>query len=110
MSIQDNEATIKCACIVSELTLKQRNEMPRRRDKLIVKDPPNAIPVKGSTQTIPSFNEIEDFFMLIFSKSQLESECIILALIYCERMIEETQGRSVFQHLNMRSTISIVVL
>lgn len=44
-------------------------------------------------QLIPSLAEIEEFFCTIYNKSQLESECIIMALIYCERIIIKTKGK-----------------
>ncbi len=52
---------------------------------------------------IPSLTTIRDFFMLIFSKSQLESECIIMALIYCERLVKKTRGRLCIRYDNWRS-------
>eukprot|EP01036_Dinobryon_divergens_P026024 gene26024-34626_t len=49
---------------------------------------------------IPSLVTVKDFFMLIFSKSQLESDCIIMALIYCERLVRETKGNFDLQRVN----------
>jgi hypothetical protein len=40
---------------------------------------------------VPSLSTIKEFFELIFSKSQLESECIIMSLIYVERLMKETR-------------------
>jgi hypothetical protein len=46
-----------------------------------------------SPSKIPSIGTIRDFFLLLFSKSQLESECIIMSLIYIERLMKETRGK-----------------
>jgi hypothetical protein len=39
------------------------------------------------------------------SASQLESDCIIIALIYCERLVKETKGRLCIVHDNWRSVL-----
>jgi hypothetical protein len=52
---------------------------------------------------VPSLATVKDFFTLVFSKSQLESDCIIMALIYCERLVKETKGRLCIRYDNWRS-------
>ena len=52
---------------------------------------------------VPSSASIRDFFELIFSKSQLESECIIMALIYIERLMKKTKGRLCLRYNNWKS-------
>ena len=51
----------------------------------------------------PSVTEIKDFFNLIYNKSQLESECIIMTLIYCERLIVKTKGDLVIRYNNWKA-------
>mmetsp|Transcript_32249 Transcript_32249/g.47444 ORF Transcript_32249/g.47444 Transcript_32249/m.47444 type:complete len:656 (+) Transcript_32249:166-2133(+) len=41
---------------------------------------------------IPTLEEITTFFRDVFNKSQMESDCIIMSLIYVERMIKVTNG------------------
>jgi hypothetical protein len=41
---------------------------------------------------IPSLEDISSFFREVFVKSQMESDCIIMSLIYVERLIKETNG------------------
>jgi hypothetical protein len=55
------------------------------------------IPLSGrnghvSNATIPSLEDITSFFREVFVKSQMESDCIIMSLIYVERLIKETNG------------------
>lgn len=54
---------------------------------------------------MPSLQTVKDFFTLVFSKSQLESDCIIMALIYCERLVKETRGRLCIRYDNWRSIL-----
>jgi hypothetical protein len=42
--------------------------------------------------TIPSLEEITDYFRFIFNKAQMESDTIIMSLIYVERLLRETNG------------------
>ena len=51
---------------------------------------------------VPSVDTVVDFFMTIFSKSQMESECIIMALIYCERLVKATTGQLLIRHNNWK--------
>jgi hypothetical protein len=55
------------------------------------------------TMEIPSLEEIESFLLDIFSKSQLEGECIIMSLIYCERLVKQTKGKLSIRYDNWRS-------
>jgi len=48
---------------------------------------------------------MQDFFMTVFKKSQMESECIIIALIYCERLVKVTKGRFCIRHDNWRPVL-----
>jgi hypothetical protein len=56
-----------------------------------------------SLPQVPSLSTVKDFFMYLFSKSQLESDTIIMALIYCERLVKETKGRLCIRYDNWRS-------
>lgn len=54
---------------------------------------------------VPTIDSIILFFQCIFRTSQLESECIIIALIYCDRLMKESSGGFVLRHDNWRSTV-----
>lgn len=41
---------------------------------------------------IPSLEEIIQFFTDIFTKSQMETDCIVMSLIYAERLIKKTHA------------------
>lgn len=41
---------------------------------------------------IPSLEEITDFYRFVFNKAQMESDCIIVSLIYVERLLRDTNG------------------
>ena len=41
---------------------------------------------------VPSLDEITDYFRFIFNKAQMESDTIIMSLIYVERLLRETNG------------------
>lgn len=104
MSIQDNEATIKCVCIVIRAHIIESyktNRIPESRF-ILFHDPIFNI---KSKPIIPSIEIINQFFTLVFEKSQLESECIIMALIYCERLMKETNGGFCICYNNWKSII-----
>eukprot|EP01038_Epipyxis_sp_PR26KG_P011696 gene11696-15659_t len=118
MSTQDNKATIECVCVVirahmieaaresivvlskydvfkDEAFKTQEAKMDRKEDGR-ARDP---------ITMVPSLATVRDFFMLIFSKSQLENDCIIMALIYCERLVKETKGHLSIRYDNWKSIV-----
>ena len=104
MSAPDIDATIKCVCGVFRAHMIQS-----ARDSRAGIDP---IPFEeydvfnddyvtemmglsiqdGNEYEVPSFDIITQFYRDIFRKSQMESDCIIMSLIYIERLIKETNG------------------
>jgi len=52
---------------------------------------------------LPSLKTIKDFFNQIYNKSQLESECIIMTLVYCERLIVKAKGKLTLRHDNWKA-------
>lgn len=99
MSMQDNDATISCVCVVirSHMIDAAKEGVIPSPDFDIFKDVTTASSTATSTAsvaanessltTIPSLRVVRDFFNLVFKKSQLENECIIIALVYCERLV-----------------------
>jgi len=56
-------------------------------------------------ESVPSLDVIRDFFQHIFSKAQMNSECIIITVIYLERLIKVTKGRFLIRSDNWKSVI-----
>lgn len=81
------------------------NDEFMERDREENNKSPNNAPPSNKTLKLPSVQEVEEFFNRIFRKSQLESECIIMSLIYCERLIKETQGRLHIRYDNWKSIL-----
>lgn len=46
----------------------------------------------NGSHKVPSLDEISDYFRFIFQKAQMETDCIIMSLIYVERILRETNG------------------
>jgi hypothetical protein len=54
---------------------------------------------------VPTKEEIVTFFKQIFEESQLEGECIIMSLIYCEKLIKATKGKMSISVFNWKSIL-----
>jgi hypothetical protein len=110
MSLQDNEATITAACMVIRshmLEAEKENIVPIAhydvfRDAAFQNKDLKLTPHQ---QKVPSLETVKEFFLYLFSKSQLESDCIIMALIYCERLVKETKGRLCIRYDNWKSIL-----
>ena len=56
-------------------------------------------------QSIPSLDTIYNFFYYIYKKTQLNSECIIMTMIYLERLIKTSKNRFCINHSNWKSVL-----
>lgn len=54
---------------------------------------------------VPSLEDITAFYRDVFRKSQMETDCIIMTLIYVERLIRRTEGRLRPRSSNWRSIL-----
>lgn len=63
---------------------------PRLRAELSGKHDIMSLAVLYKGDDVPSLKEIIQFFTEIFTKSQMESDCIIMALIYIEKIIKKS--------------------
>jgi pyruvate/oxaloacetate carboxyltransferase len=52
-----------------------------------------AVTTSTPTTLTPSLSQITAFFRHIYHKSKLNVDCIILSLIYVERLLKDTQGQ-----------------
>jgi hypothetical protein len=129
MSAQDNEATIRCVCAVirahmveaeterivprhqydtfkdPEFEADERNDesLEEREERQKVLLPPSSL--SSLSPQVPSLDLVGKFFNNAYSKSQMESECIIMCLIYVERLIKVTKGRFCIRYDNWRPTL-----
>merc|ERR1719354_272125 len=44
------------------------------------------------SDNVPSLDKITHYYRYIFNKAQMESDCIIMSLVYIERVLRETNG------------------
>ncbi|KAL7432490.1 hypothetical protein ACHAXH_005754 [Discostella pseudostelligera] len=112
LSAPDKEALIKCVCGVFRAHLLQAkpshatpspgitNEYDVFRDRRATGDYRHL-----DTTSIPSLATITDYFRSIFLRSQMEVECIIISLIYIERVIKLTDAKLAPQPANWRSVL-----
>jgi hypothetical protein len=54
---------------------------------------------------MPSLETITEFYRSVFEKSQMEHECIIITLIYVERLVKATKGRLCIRYDNWKSIV-----
>lgn len=75
---------------------KMKKSPPNRLDSnaIIVEEAYNAIEAMriDVEDNIPTLDEITHFYRFVFNKAQMESDCIIMSLIYVERLLRETKG------------------
>ena len=67
-------------------------------------------PARPDPSQLPSVDTLYLFFQCIFRTSQLETECIIIALIYLERLVKETNNAFCICHDNWHSAIFICLM
>jgi len=100
MSAPDKDATIKCVCGVFRAHILQSlrdgdagiEEHPIFNDLESLRDPANSGFVKSMNLAPPTLEEITMFYRDVFRRAQMESDCIIMTLIYVERLIKVTDG------------------
>lgn len=56
------------------------------REDAVMEDPDDI------AKSVPSLDEITNFYRDVFRRAQMESDCIIMSLIYVERLIKNTNG------------------
>jgi len=107
MSAPDKDATIKCVCgvfrthiLTSEIVdhdIDPKYKVFDDHQEEGSEDDPRLDP--------PSLDEVTKFYRDIFLKAQMESDCIIMSLIYVERLIKKTKGALRPRASNWRSLI-----
>lgn len=117
MSAPDKDATIKCVCgvyrahilqpeldeggvsaqfrIFNDLESQQGFRRPERSRRT----------TSSTTLPIPSLDQITTFYRDVFQRAQMEYDCIIISLIYVERLIKTTKGALRPRACNWRSIL-----
>ena len=111
----DNERTIKCVCAVLRMHMIESRdkgslvypEYDVFKDNKSCMESPSLmmgnVDESEDDGVIPSLEVITSFFSLVYFKTQMEAECIIIALIYCERLLKITGGRLFISNKNWKS-------
>jgi len=131
MSAPDKHATIKCICgvfrahiVSSQKEEKERgtiynsviddfrifNDRDSERKKVVNEEEELELAFEdlhfdAMEKDIPSLDDIANFFRDVFIKAQMESDCIIMSLIYVERLIKITEGKLRPRKSNWRSLL-----
>ncbi|KAL3792305.1 hypothetical protein HJC23_006217 [Cyclotella cryptica] len=118
LSNPDKDALIKCVCGVFRAHLLQSdacNVAPQSSDRVFDDDyQPTSCHRTGSNNYLdrsccdpimPTLEDITSFYRDIFLRSQMEVDCIVISLIYIERLIKKTLGRLRPTPANWRSLL-----
>ncbi|GKZ01381.1 hypothetical protein MPSEU_001089000 [Mayamaea pseudoterrestris] len=120
LSDPDKDATITCVCAVYRthvlqsamesatsngsdgdaddyLMFNDLTVLQRRTDRVQFK---NELPTEP-----PTLDEISSFYRAVFRRAKMEADCIIMSLIYVERLIKKTNGKLRPRPENWRSIL-----
>jgi hypothetical protein len=109
MAAPDKDATIKCVCGVFRAHVLRSDDLDQSDDHdmfSIFNDLESQQGKRAGTTTlasattvkakqrpaVPSLKEISQFYRDIFGRAQMEPDCIVISLIYVERLIKVTGG------------------
>eukprot|EP00605_Chrysophyceae_sp_TOSAG23-4_P002639 GSChrysophyteH1.ASY1.ANO1.2915.1 assembled CDS len=124
MMYQDDSAFIRCVCAVIKSHLLHSfasisvcndkfaafEDEPKSFGQRSLSSKLHAIARVAQSELMPKLDELVNFFSYIFNRGQLESECVIIALIYCERFVQEAKGSFYITIGNWRSVIFICLV
>jgi Cyclin, N-terminal domain len=120
MSAPDKDATIKCVCAVYRAHILQSESQSDSDVGGSGTHDENAYRVFHDLDTLriaqkvlsenqspppPSLEDIALFYRDVFGRAQMESDCIIMSLIYVERLIKVTEGSLRPRATNWRSIL-----
>mmetsp|Transcript_24569 Transcript_24569/g.57654 ORF Transcript_24569/g.57654 Transcript_24569/m.57654 type:complete len:792 (+) Transcript_24569:504-2879(+) len=109
MAAPDVDATIKCVCGVVRAHILQGEMDFDADDDFVIFNDQVSRQRKGSSRSMrderPSLDQITAFYRDVFGRAQMESDCVIMSLIYVERLIKNTGGRLRPRARNWRSVL-----
>ena len=115
LAAPDQDAMIKCVCGVFRAHLMQSSAAAAAADGNVLSQDSKYAVFKDcrphgdyrslDIDSIPTLEDVTDFYRSIFVRSQMEIECIIISLIYVERLIKKTKGELRPQSDNWRSIL-----
>ncbi|CAN0437757.1 unnamed protein product, partial [Discosporangium mesarthrocarpum] len=95
----DKDATIRCVCGVYRAHILEEEEEEDDEEEMlrVFDDPPDGpeqAPMHGSeppkwgyANPVPSLQEVTSYYRDVFHRTKLNFDCIILSLVYIERLI-----------------------
>ena len=89
----DKEATIACVCHVLSAHLAAAEAQPPSARESRSKDGDYKVFYEDSYKRTPSSTQLEAFYKDVFSRGQMEIECIVTSLIYVERLLKAARGK-----------------
>ncbi|KAJ1462494.1 hypothetical protein M885DRAFT_160135 [Pelagophyceae sp. CCMP2097] len=103
----DKDATIRCVCHVLRAHMAAADAAPRMRAESDSRAREFAVfedddYVEEDDDHLPSAAKLVAFYRDVFSRGQLELECIVTSLIYVERLLRATRGRIKLRASNWR--------
>jgi len=113
ISAPDKPTTIRCVCTVFRAHLLQaakENQPPNPEFQIFVDNEyqNRQLEVSDSFKArrlVPTLDTITKFFSDIYEQSEMEIDCIIMPLIYLERLLKATNGALQFRHYNWKSIL-----
>eukprot|EP00527_Entomoneis_sp_CCMP2396_P001466 CAMPEP_0198139748 /NCGR_PEP_ID=MMETSP1443-20131203/2994_1 /TAXON_ID=186043 /ORGANISM="Entomoneis sp., Strain CCMP2396" /LENGTH=255 /DNA_ID=CAMNT_0043801953 /DNA_START=64 /DNA_END=831 /DNA_ORIENTATION=- len=114
MAAPDIDATIKCVCGVIRAHILQSETDLEYCDEYSIFNDLEAHQRKGTGRSglrgrggpeRPSLDQLTKFYRDVFQRAQMESDCIIMSLIYVERLVKCTSGQLRPRASNWRSVV-----
>ena len=112
MSAPDRDATIQCVCTcfrahMVEAVAQGRTVGADIRFRIFNEalDTEGAGPLATLGSDVPTVQALAHFMRTIFSRSQMESECIIMSLVYIERLLKQSH-----MPLNLRNWRPVMMI
>ena len=110
MTMPDKDATIRCVCTVIRAHMLESiatGDMAEGVQAKFFYDFQSGDRKRSASDadSVPSMSELVKFFRDVYINSQMETDCIIMALIYMERITKETGGAIRVRGHNWKSLV-----